>query len=128
MSWPRFSLRYRYTVFAALIAVVIFGVIARLELPIQLFPDSDPPVVTVITSYPGVAAVDVAKNLSKPMEEEFGGIDGVRKVTSTSQVGLSIVKAEFHYSREVEEAALDVQNAIGRIRHRLPEGIGEPQV
>ncbi|NIV28576.1 MAG: hypothetical protein GWN58_03380, partial [Anaerolineae bacterium] len=49
MSWPRLSLRYRYTVFAALIAVVVFGVAARLELPIQLFPDSDPPVVTVIT-------------------------------------------------------------------------------
>ncbi|HEY9148965.1 MAG TPA: efflux RND transporter permease subunit, partial [Gammaproteobacteria bacterium] len=71
MSWPRFSLRYRYTVFAALIAVAVFGIVSRLSLPIQLFPDSDPPVVTVITTYPGVAAVDVAKNLSKLMEEEF---------------------------------------------------------
>jgi len=121
-------LRYRYTVFAALIAVAVFGVVSRLSLPIQLFPDSDPPVVTVITTYPGVAAVDVAKNLSKLMEEEFGGIDGIRKVSSTSQIGLSIVKAEFHYSRDVEEAALDVQNAIARIRNRLPQGIGEPQV
>jgi len=128
VSWPRFSLRYRYTVFAALIAVAVFGVVSRLSLPIQLFPDSDPPVVTVITTYPGVAAVDVAKNLSKLMEEEFGGIDGIRKVSSTSQIGLSIVKAEFHYSRDVEEAALDVQNAIARIRNRLPQGIGEPQV
>ncbi|MFO7592514.1 MAG: efflux RND transporter permease subunit [Pseudomonadota bacterium] len=128
MSWPRFSLRYRYTIFAALIAVVVFGVAARMTLPIQLFPDSDPPVVTVITTYPGVAAVDVAKNVSKIMEEEFSGIDGVRKVSSTSQIGLSIVKAEFHFSRDVEEAALDVQNAISRIRNRLPGEIGEPQV
>ncbi len=128
MSWPSFSLRYRYTVFAALIAVVVFGVAARLELPIQLFPDSDPPVVTVITPYPGVAAVDVARNVSKIMEEEFGGIDGIRKVSSTSQIGLSVVKAEFHYSRKVEQAALDVQNAISRIRNHLPREIGEPQV
>jgi len=128
VSWPRFSLRYRYTIFAALIALVIFGVMARFALPIQLFPDTDPPVVTVITTYPGVAAVDVAKNLSKVLEEEFGGIDGLRRVTSTSQTGLSVVKAEFHYTRTVESAALDVQNAISRIRNELPDGIGEPQV
>jgi len=128
VSWPRFSLRYRYTIFALLIAVVVFGIAARLNLPIQLFPDSDPPVVTVITPYPGVAAVDVAKNVSKIMEEEFGGIDGIRRVTSTSQIGLSVVKAEFHYTREVGAAAVDVQNAISRIRNHLPEGIGEPQV
>ncbi len=128
MSWPRFSLQYRHTVLAALIAVVILGVVARLSLPVQLFPDTDPPVVTVITAYPGVAALDVAKNLSKPIEEEVVGIDGVARVSSTSQTGLSVVKVEFHYGRRVEEAAVDVQNAIGRIRDRLPVTIREPQV
>ena len=128
MSWPRFSIQHRYTIFAALIAVIILGVAARFSLPVRLFPDTDPPVVTVITPYPGVAATDVAKNLSKPMEEEFGGIDGVVRVSSTSQMGLSVVKVEFGYHRRVEEAAVDVQNAISRIRDRLPEGIREPQV
>lgn len=128
MSWPRFALEHRYTVFAALIAVVVFGVAARLELPVQLFPDTDPPVVTVVTPYPGVAAEDVAKNVSKVLEEEFAGIDGVRRVTSTSQTGLSVVKVEFHYTRRVGEAAMDVQNAIGRIADALPGSIGEPQV
>lgn len=128
MSWPRFSLEYRYTIFAALIAVIVFGVAARLGLPVQLFPDTDPPVVTVITPYPGVAAEDVAKNVSKILEEEFAGIDGVRRVTSTSQTGLSVVKVEFHYNRRVGEAAMDVQSAISRIGQTLPGSIGEPQV
>lgn len=128
MSWPRFSLTYRYTIFAALIAVVVFGVVARFSLPVQLFPDTDPPVVTVITDYPGVAATDVAKNLSKILEEEFAGIDGVARITSTSQTGLSVVKVEFHYDRQVGEAAVDVQNAISRVRSDLPPRIGEPQV
>ncbi len=128
MSWPRFALEYRYTVFALLIAVIVVGVTARFSLPVRLFPDTDPPVVTVITAYPGVAAADVAKNLSKPMEEEFAGLDGVVRLSSSSQTGLSVVKVEFHYGRRVEEAAVDVQNAIARIRHRLPERMGEPQV
>ncbi len=128
MSWPRFSIQHRYTIFAALIAVIILGISARFSLPVRLFPDTDPPVVTVITPYPGVAAVDVAKNLSKPLEEEFGGIDGVVRVSSISQMGLSIVKIEFSYHRRVEEAAVDVQNAITRIREDLPADIKEPQV
>ncbi len=128
MSWPRFSLQHRYTVFAALIAVIVLGIEARSGLPVQLFPDTDPPVVTVITPYPGVAARDVAKNVSKVLEEEFAGIDGIRKVSSTSQTGLSVVKAEFHYTRPVGEAAMDVQNAISRIGSALPDSIGDSQV
>jgi len=128
MSWPRFSIQHRYTIFATLIAVIILGISARFSLPVRLFPDTDPPVVTVITPYPGVAAVDVAKNLSKPLEEEFGGIDGVVRVSSISQMGLSVVKIEFTYNRRVEEAAVDVQNAITRIRESLPGDIHEPQV
>ena len=128
MSWPAFSLQYRYTVFAALIAVVVLGIYARVELPVRLFPDTDPPVVTVITPYPGAAASDVAKAVSKLLEEEIAGIDGTAKVSSTSQTGLSVVKAEFHYTRNVETAAVDVQNAISRIRTTLPNEIGEPQV
>ncbi len=128
MSWPRFSIHYRHAILAMLTGVIIIGVVARLSLPVRLFPDTDPPVVTVLTSYPGVAARDVGKNLSKPMEEEFVGIDGVVRVSSISQTGLSVVKVEFSYERRVEEAAVDVQNAITRIRDRLPAGIREPQV
>jgi HAE1 family hydrophobic/amphiphilic exporter-1 len=128
MSWPRFSLKYRYTVFAILIGITILGVFARLSIPVKLFPDTDPPVITIITPYPGVAAADIAKNISKTIEEEVGAIDGIRKTSSTSQVGLSIVKAEFHYTKTTEAATLDTQNAVGRIRHKLPPQIQEPQV
>ena len=128
MSWPRFSLNHRHTIFAALIALVILGLQARFELPVRLFPNTDPPVVTVITAYPGVAAEDVAKDLSKTLEEEFAGIDGVTKVSSSSQTGTSVVKVELNYGRSVPMAALDVQNAISRVRQKLPTGIGEPRV
>ena len=128
MSWPRFSLKYRYTIFAILIGITVLGVFARLAIPVKLFPDTDPPVITVITAYPGVAASDIAKNVSKTIEEEVAAIDGIRKVSSTSQVGLSIVKAEFHYTKTTESATLDTQNAVGRIRHKLPAQINEPQV
>ncbi len=128
MSWPRFSLNHRHTIFAVLIAVVILGVQARFDLPVRLFPDTDPPVVTVITAYPGVAASDVAKDLSKTLEEEFSGINGAARISSNSQTGLSVVKVELHHGFPVAQGALDVQNAISRIRQKLPVGVSEPRV
>lgn len=59
---------------------------------------------------------------------EAAALEGVVRVSSKSQSGLSLVEVEFHYGVSVDLAAVDVQNAIARIRSRLPEEIGEPQV
>ncbi len=128
MSWPRFSIKHRYLVYTALIAIVVLGVAARFSLPVQLFPDTDPPVVTVIIAFPGVSATDVARTLSKPVEEELGSIEGIVHTSTISQTGLAVIKAEFDHAREVQDAAVDVQNALARIRGELPGGIREPQV
>ncbi len=128
MTLPRFALQNKYTIYALSIAAIIFGVLAYLSLPIQLFPDTAPPLVNVLTPYPGAAAKDVADLVSDPIETECAALEGVHKVTSTSQDGLSLVSIEFNYDRDVDIAAVDVQNAISRIRSELPRQIGEPQV
>ncbi len=125
---PRWVLGHRHAVLAALLAVLIFGLDARFQLPVQLFPDTDPPMVTVITPYPGMAAEDVAENISKLMEEEFAGIDGVRNLRSTSREGLAVVEVEFHYDRDSTTGAMEVQNAVNRIRPKLPAAMGEPEI
>lgn len=128
MRWPEIILRYRHTTLALLLGVLALGVQARFVLPVQLFPDTDPPTVTVITEYPGMATADVDADLTRLLEEEFASIDGVRRISSTSQAGLSVVRVEFRYSLLSALAAVDVQNALGRIRRDLPGGIGEPQI
>lgn len=128
MSLPSFSLQNRHTVWALAIAAAIFGGLAYLRLPIQLFPETAPPLVNVLTPYPGAAAQDVADLVSEPIEAQCASLQGVYEVSSTSQDGLSLVTVEFDYDRSVDLAAVDVQNAIARIRARLPPAIGEPQV
>ncbi len=128
MTLSEFSLNNRYTIYALAIAAIIFGTLAYLSLPIQLFPDTAPPLVNVLTPYPGATAEDVADLVSDPIEEETASLEGVYKVTSTSQAGLSLVVVEFRYDVLVDLAAVDVQNAISRIRGMLPGAIGEPQV
>lgn len=118
----------KYLVWTLALAAAIFGTLAYQTLPMQLFPDTAPPLVNVITTYPGASAEDVAERVSRPMEEEFASLEGVVNVKSSSQDNLSIVSVEFHYNREVDLAAVDAQNAISRIRSDLPSEIREPQV
>jgi multidrug efflux pump subunit AcrB len=119
----RWLLNNRHAVWALSFAVAIFGYLAYSRLPVQLFPDTAPPLVNIITAYPGAAAEDVAQDLSRHLEEECAALEGVVKVKSSSQDNLSVVSVEFHYDRDVDLAAVDVQNAIARIRGSLPVGI-----
>ena len=128
MTLSHFALEAKHTIWALSIGVLIFGSLAYLGLPIQLFPETAPPLVNVLTSYPGAAALDVADLVSEPIEEECAALEGVYKVSSTSQDGLSLVSVEFNYNVSVDLAAVDVQNAISRVRAQLPREIGEPQV
>ncbi|WP_019593502.1 efflux RND transporter permease subunit [Thioalkalivibrio sp. ALM2T] len=128
MAWVEHLLRYRHTVLALLAAALILGLQARFELPVQLFPDTDPPTVTVITEYPGMAALDVDRELTRLLEEEFASLDGVTRISSSSQTGLSVARVEFDYGITSALAAVDVQNAVGRLRPDLPASIEEPQI
>jgi len=128
MNLAKFSIKNKYTIYAIIIATILFGIYAGKTLKMELFPDTSPPLVNVITAYPGVSAKDIAKDVSKPMEEEFATVEGVKKIKSTSQDGLSIIKVEFHYGRDVNTAAVDIQNTVNRIKRELPPDIQEPQV
>lgn len=128
MNWAGFSIKNRYTIYALALAIFVFGVQSYLTLPISLFPETTPPIVTIITQYPGATALDVADKLSENIEEEVAALDGIAKVTSKSQDGLSVVTAEFQYDVSVDLAAVDVQNGVSRIRGSLPPSVVEPRI
>ncbi len=128
MTISEFGLRNKYTIYALSIAAIFFGVISYFTIPIQLFPETAPPLVNVLTAYPGASAENASDLVSDPIEKECSSLEGVVNVSSTSQDGMSVVKIEFRYDVEVDIAALDVQNAISRIRDKLPPNILEPQV
>lgn len=128
MSFTGTTLRHRHAVWALAIAVSFFGIRAYRTLPMQLFPDTNPPQVRVMTAWPGAAAEDVADSLGRLLEEEFAALEGVEAVRATAQDNLSAIVIEFQYDRQPELAAVDVQNAIARIRGVLPPGIAEPRV
>jgi len=128
MSFTGLILRNRHAVWAIVIATVILGFVAYREIPVRLFPDTAPPLVNIVTSWPGATAADVDRELTDPLETEFAALEGVASTRSTSQDNVSIIQIEFHYGTEVRLAAVDVDNAVSRIAAELPDGSDPPRV
>ncbi|MCF8011330.1 MAG: efflux RND transporter permease subunit [Clostridiales bacterium] len=128
MKRPDLFLRHRYTVFALVLVIITGGIYAQQNLEVSLFPNTSPPTVNVLTSYPGAAAEDVARDVAEPMEEEFATLEDVSSVKSTVQNGLSVIGVEFEYGTDLDIAAVNVQNAISMEGRELPPGLPDSRV
>ena len=104
MNLTNFSLKNPYTVLALVLAVTALGAFAFFRTPTDLFPNTVPPQVVVITVQPGAAARDVADKVTRVIEKELNTLGGLKKVTSTSRDEVSSINAEFYYSKPVGEA------------------------
>ncbi len=123
-----FYIKKPHLVFSVLVIALFLGIVGYFSLPRDLFPPADRPQVAVVTVEPGASSKYVADHVSSVIERELYTIDGVRRVYSVSQDGLSVVTAEFHYSKSIGQAETDVANAITKIRNLLPSDIQEPAI
>ncbi len=113
---------------AFILLVVALGVVSFKLMPLNLFPDANYPVISVVIYQPGASAKDMEDQVARPIEKELGTIDLVRKVTSVSNDEIAAVSVEFEYKKGLDAAATDVANALKRIQWKLPKGILPPQV
>jgi multidrug efflux pump len=120
----------RRPVFASVMSLmlIVIGIMSFFRLPLRELPDIDPPIVSVETTYPGAAAAIVESRITKIIENQLAGLEGVEIITSQSRDGRSQVSIEFNLSRDIEAAANDVRNAVSRIADQLPEETDPPQI
>ena len=121
-------LSFPHLVMSVILLVVAMGVIGFMSMPLNLFPDANYPVITVIVPWPGASASDVEDKVTRILEKELSTIDLVRKVKSVSQDEMAAVSVEFEYRKGLDAAATDAANAIKRIESRLPAGIKPPEI
>ncbi len=112
-----------YLLYSLIAGFFIMGVIGLITLPKNLFPDSNPPKIVVITQVPGATAKVVASTVSKPIEEELSRLGLVTDVSSVNVANMSIVSAEFGYKKGLNAAAVDVANAINIAKAKIPAGL-----
>jgi multidrug efflux pump subunit AcrB len=109
-----------YLLYSLIFGFFIMGVMALITLPKNLFPDSTPPQVIVITKVPGATAQVAANTVSKPIEQEIARLGLLTEVSSVNVANFSIVKAEFKYEKGLDAAAVDVANALSIAKGNLP--------
>ncbi|MCZ6859153.1 MAG: efflux RND transporter permease subunit [Alphaproteobacteria bacterium] len=117
-------------VFATVVSLLLvtFGVISFLNLPLRELPAIDPPIVSVRTNYAGASAAIVESKITKLIEAQIAGIAGVRSITSTSRDGDSRITVEFELGRNIDAAAGDIRDRVGRIRQSLPTEADAPRI
>ncbi len=121
-------LKKPYLVMTFILLVAILGIFGYHRMDWALFPDSNRPQIAVVTVEPGASSKDVANDVTRPIEKELATIDELRQVTSTSKDEVSVVLAEFEYSKGLEAAATDVVASLQKVKPLLPRDIREPQV
>jgi len=120
------ALRYKVLVLVAFAVLIGFGVMAYRQVPVDAFPDVTPAQVNIYTESPGVAAEDIERLLTVPIEGAMAGLANVEVVRSVSLFGLSYVGVYFKDDVDIYFARRLVGEKLQEVKERLPQGYGEP--
>ncbi|MEO1101241.1 MAG: efflux RND transporter permease subunit [Pseudomonadota bacterium] len=117
-------------VFASVLALllVVFGIASFDRLPLREYPDIDPPVVTIDTSYPGASASVVETRITQVIEDRIAGVEGVRFIDSSSSDGRSRISVEFRIDRDIDAAANDMRDRVQGVLDNLPPESDPPEI
>jgi cobalt-zinc-cadmium resistance protein CzcA len=121
-----YALKHRLLTILLILIVSIWGIIAYAKMPKDIYPDLNAPLVKIITENPGMAAEDVERLISFPLESLLNGAPQVTRVRSESTTGDSVVTAEFDWGTDIYLARQIVSSKLELIAGRLPIGTTRP--
>ncbi len=110
------------------LAVVFFGISAGTRTGVDLLPEFEFPIVAVNVSYPGAGSAETARQLAEPIEDAVATISGVTDISSFSGEGFAFVIVQFVFGTSVDQAAIDVKQAVDRVAPTLPEDASDPVI
>ena len=105
------------------LGVTLLGMVAYTQLPVSALPQIEYPTISVSASLPGASPETMAATVATPLERQLGRIAGVSEITSSSSLGSTRVTLQFDLSRNINDAAIEVQAAINAARSQLPSGM-----
>jgi HAE1 family hydrophobic/amphiphilic exporter-1 len=125
---PEFSVKKKVTMSMMAMILVVLGAISFTRLGLDFFPDLEFPTVSVITSYSGASSTDIENVLTRPLEQVVSSVNRVKKVTSQTSEGVSVISVEFEWGTNLDFAAQDIRDQIGLYKQYLPEDAADPLV
>ena len=128
MSIYKTAVNKPITTILIFVAVIVMGVFSLTRLPIDQFPEIEPPYVSVLTTYPGVNSSEIETNVTKILENSLNSVDGLKEITSSSRDNISVVMMEFQWGIDLEAAVGDIRSGLEWVYESLPEGCSRPIV
>jgi hydrophobic/amphiphilic exporter-1 (mainly G- bacteria), HAE1 family len=121
-----FAIKRPIVTVTTMIAIVVFGIFALIKTDVDEFPDIQQPIVLVAVPYPGASPGQVEREVVDRMEEQFNAISGIDEITSTSTDGFAQILVQYVFSKDPDQGAQDIRDAISEIRDKLPAEMKEP--
>ena len=128
MSIYKSAIQKPVTTALIFVAVIVIGIYSFLKLPIDQFPEMDPPYITVMTTYPGASASEMETNVTKIMENALTSVDHLKHITSQSKDNISVVELELEWGSNMEEAVNDVRSFVDMAANNLPDNCAKPVI
>lgn len=126
MTLPERSVQHPVTVVVLTALLTGIAVIMIPGLAVNLYPEVSPPVISVVTSFPGAGPEDVEQNVTAPLEAVLSPVTGVDSLTSTSSTGSSRITLRFRYGEDLDSAMQEVTALLSNAANRLPTDAGSP--
>ncbi|MBO6520386.1 MAG: efflux RND transporter permease subunit [Rhodospirillales bacterium] len=123
----RLSIERPIAVLAAVLMVIMFGIVALTAIPIQLTPDVRKPIISLETIWPGAAPAEVEREITNEQEEVLKGIEGLEEISSESQDGRSRITMEFAVGSDMDRALLLTANRLDRVSD-YPDEADQPSI
>ena len=124
----KFSVKKPFTVFVAVIAILVLGVVSYLKMTPDLLPNMDFPYIMIMTTYPGASPEKVEQEITKPLEQTMSTLENIRTVTSTSSENYSMLLLEFEESTDLDITGVDIQQSLTALQAGWGDMVGSPYV
>ena len=121
MSLPEFGVRKPVTNLMIFSAIIIVAFYSLTKLGIDMMPEIEPPVITVIAVYPGASSEDVEIKVAEPLENQLATTPGLEKLTSRSLEGAALISLKFKWGTNLDEASNDIRDRIELAKRLLPD-------
>ncbi len=121
-----FAIRRPIVTVVVMIALVVFGIFALARTDVDEFPDISAPIVFVAVPYPGASPGQVEREVVDRLEEQFNAISGIDQIHSKATDGFAQIIVQFVFSKDPDQAAQDIRDAISETRDNLPAEMKEP--
>ncbi|MBD3277699.1 MAG: AcrB/AcrD/AcrF family protein [Candidatus Aegiribacteria sp.] len=128
MKLPELSVKRRVTFLMFFVFIFGTGIFGLTQLGVDMYPDMEFPLIMVISSMEGAGPEEIENLVTDPLEQAMARVSNVKKVTSTSRPGISIVTAEFNWGHSLEQAETDVRRQLDMFEGMLPDDATEPLI